>query len=102
MSGVSDRTCALCYERIDGGCPMTLEHVRAQRDHYWEACQRLERLLERGALESKPEARRQELRAQLWRNQLPAFPVWAMLIEVIEELGPDSRIGKAILGAWSK
>lgn len=47
-------------------------------------------------------ARRALLRAQLWRNPSPTFPVWEMLIDVIGKLGPDSRIGKAIMKAWSK
>jgi hypothetical protein len=49
-----------------------------------------------------PEDRRAQLRAMLWRNQNPDFPVWAMLIALIGEIGPDSRIGKAILKAWAK
>lgn len=48
------------------------------------------------------EDRRNQLRAQLWRNQSPGFPVWTMLIALIGEIGPDSRIGKAILLAWAQ
>lgn len=52
--------------------------------------------------ERSPEERRAMLRAQLWRNQSPSFPIWAILIELLGEMGPDSRIGKAIMRAWSK
>lgn len=41
------RTCALCQRHIADGCPNTLEHVRAQRDHYWSCLKRMERVLDR-------------------------------------------------------
>ncbi len=36
------RECPLCRKRIADGCPNTLEHVTAQRDHYWDCLKRLE------------------------------------------------------------
>ncbi len=41
------RTCALCKERIADGCPNTLEHVLAQRNHYWDCLRRVDRFMER-------------------------------------------------------
>lgn len=43
------RTCALCQERIASGCPNTLEHVLAQRNHYWDCLQRVDLFMERQA-----------------------------------------------------
>ena len=81
-----------------------LEQHARKLDHSW-----LRRVREEGGsavtiIDDKvsPEGRRVILRGQLWRNQNPDFPIWAMLIDLIGQIGPDSRIGKAILKAWSK
>lgn len=51
------RTCPLCFKRIADECPNSLEHVLAQRDHYWESTQRSDRLVRRLMEEAHGEKR---------------------------------------------
>lgn len=83
---LQQRTCPLCRKRIADECPNTLEHVTAQRDHYWDCLGRYERLTARSdhqlnLLRSRLEYMRSHAVGSLWDMAYVSYLASSALIE---------------------